>query len=58
LATSTRRRRIARGDERISNLKDELTPNQPVAPIDYTKDLSCPMLGLFGNGWGGGMDGA
>ena len=22
---------------------------QPVAPLDYTKDLSCPLLGLFGN---------
>jgi carboxymethylenebutenolidase len=27
---------------------EELTPKQPVAPIDYTKDLSCPLLGLFG----------
>jgi carboxymethylenebutenolidase len=27
---------------------DDLTPNQPVAPIDYTADLSCPLLGLFG----------
>ena len=27
---------------------DELTPQQPVAPIDYSADLSCPMLGLFG----------
>ena len=26
----------------------ELTAKQPVAPIDYTKDLSCPLLGLFG----------
>lgn len=26
----------------------ELTPKQPVAPIDYTADLSCPLLGLFG----------
>ena len=26
----------------------DLTPSQPVAPIDYTKDLSCPLLGLFG----------
>ncbi len=26
----------------------ELTPNQPVAPIDYTADLSCPLLGIFG----------
>ena len=28
--------------------KEELTPKRPVAPIDYTKDLSCPLLGLFG----------
>ena len=28
---------------------DQLSPKTPVAPIDYTKDLSCPMLGLFGN---------
>jgi carboxymethylenebutenolidase len=27
----------------------ELTPAMPVAPIDYTKDLKCPLLGLFGN---------
>jgi carboxymethylenebutenolidase len=27
----------------------DLTPKQPVSPIDYTKDLSCPLLGLFGN---------
>ena len=27
---------------------EALTPNFPVAPIDYTKDLSCPILGLFG----------
>ena len=26
----------------------ELTPRQPVAPIDYTKDLRIPLLGLFG----------
>ena len=26
----------------------ELTPNFPVAPIDYTENLSCPLLGLFG----------
>jgi carboxymethylenebutenolidase len=25
-----------------------LTPRQPVDPIDYTKDLSCSLLGLFG----------
>lgn len=28
---------------------DQLTPARPVAPIDYSKDLSCPLLGLFGN---------
>jgi carboxymethylenebutenolidase len=28
---------------------DQLTPKRPVAPIDYTKDLSIPLLGLFGN---------
>ncbi len=28
---------------------DQLTPKTPVAPVDYTKDLSCPLLGLFGN---------
>ena len=27
---------------RVVQSKEELTPNQPVAPIDYTKDLSCP----------------
>jgi len=27
----------------------ELTAAQPVAPIDYTQSLSCPLLGLFGN---------
>ena len=27
---------------------EELTPQQPVAPIDLTKDLQCPLLGLFG----------
>jgi carboxymethylenebutenolidase len=28
--------------------QSELTPKQPVAPIDYTTDLSCPLLGIFG----------
>ncbi len=27
----------------------DLTPKRPVAPIDLTKDLSAPVLGLFGN---------
>jgi len=26
-----------------------LTPQRPVAPIEYTATLSCPVLGLFGN---------
>jgi carboxymethylenebutenolidase len=33
---------------RVVMSKEELTPKQPVAPIDYAKDLSCPLLGLFG----------
>lgn len=33
---------------RVVMRTDELTPNQPVAPIDYTADLSAPLLGLFG----------
>jgi carboxymethylenebutenolidase len=28
---------------------ENLTPKQPVAPLDYTRDLSAPILGLFGN---------
>jgi carboxymethylenebutenolidase len=28
---------------------EDLTPNAPVSPLDYARDLSCPMLGLFGN---------
>jgi len=27
---------------------DQLTERQPVAPIDFTADLSCPLLGIFG----------
>jgi carboxymethylenebutenolidase len=33
---------------RVVMSREELTPKQPVAPIDYTRDLSCPLLGLFG----------
>ncbi len=33
---------------RVVMSKEELTPRQPVAPIDYTRDLSRPLLGLFG----------
>ena len=28
---------------------ETLTPGQPVAPIDYAENLSCPLLGIFGN---------
>ena len=28
---------------------EDLTPARPVAPIDLTKDLTCPILGIFGN---------
>jgi carboxymethylenebutenolidase len=27
---------------------EELTPRQPVAPIEFTQNLGCPLLGLFG----------
>jgi carboxymethylenebutenolidase len=27
---------------------EQITERQPIAPIDYTKDLQCPLLGLFG----------
>ena len=29
--------------------KEELNAKTPVAPIDMTKDLSCPIIGIFGN---------
>jgi carboxymethylenebutenolidase len=34
---------------RVVMSKEELTPKQPIAPIEFRKDLSCPLLGLFGN---------
>ena len=34
---------------RVVMSKENLTAAQPVAPIDYTQQLSCPLLGLFGN---------
>ena len=34
---------------RVVMAKEDLNPKNPVAPIDITKDLSCPLLGLFGN---------
>jgi len=33
---------------RVVMAPSELSPKTPVAPIDYTKDLSCPLLGIFG----------
>jgi carboxymethylenebutenolidase len=33
---------------RVVMEESDLTPHFPVAPIDYTKDLACPLLGLFG----------
>ena len=28
---------------------EDATASRPVAPVEYTKDLDCPLLGLFGN---------
>ncbi len=33
---------------RVVMAPEELTDKQPVAPLDYTSGLSCPLLGLFG----------
>jgi carboxymethylenebutenolidase len=33
---------------RVVMPEEDLTANFPVAPIDYTRDLSCPLLGVFG----------
>ena len=33
---------------RVVMAQEDLSARQPVAPLDYTKDLSCPLLGLFG----------
>ena len=34
---------------RVVMAQGDLTPKQPVAPLDFTSDLSCPVLGLFGD---------
>ncbi len=34
---------------RVIATPEELSERQPVSPIEYTADLSCPLLGLFGN---------
>jgi carboxymethylenebutenolidase len=33
---------------RVVMREEDLTPNQPVSPLTYTKDLQIPLLGLFG----------
>jgi carboxymethylenebutenolidase len=39
----------APGDFDVVAAKEALTAKQPVAPVDYTKDLQAPLLGIFGN---------
>lgn len=34
---------------RVVMTPDQLTSKTPVSPLEYTKDLNCPILGLFGN---------
>jgi carboxymethylenebutenolidase len=34
---------------RVVMTPDQLSDKFPVSPVEYTKDLSCPVLGLFGN---------
>jgi len=34
---------------RVVMVKEDINPKHPVAPIDLTKDLSCPLIGIFGN---------
>ena len=33
---------------RVVAAADQLSPNHPVAPIDLTENMRCPLLGLFG----------
>ncbi|PKN94958.1 MAG: carboxymethylenebutenolidase [Chloroflexi bacterium HGW-Chloroflexi-6] len=33
---------------RVVMQESDLSQNQPVAPLEYTKNLECPLLGLFG----------
>jgi len=33
---------------RVVMSEADLSPTQPVSPLEYTKDLACPLLGLFG----------
>jgi carboxymethylenebutenolidase len=34
---------------RVVMQAEDLTDKYPVSPIDYTADLMCPLLGIFGN---------
>jgi carboxymethylenebutenolidase len=34
---------------RVVMTEDQLNPKSPVSPLDYTRDLGSPLLGLFGN---------
>jgi carboxymethylenebutenolidase len=34
---------------RVVTSPEDLTPSQPVAPIEYTANLACPLIGFFGN---------
>ena len=34
---------------RVVQAEDDRPEKQPVPPIEFTKDLSCPLLGIFGN---------
>ena len=34
---------------RLVMASDQLNEKSPVSPLDYTKDLNCPILGIFGN---------
>jgi carboxymethylenebutenolidase len=34
---------------RVVMKKEELNPKMPTAPIEFTQNLACPILGLFGN---------
>lgn len=34
---------------RVVMSEDQLNPKTPVSPLNYTIDLSCPILGIFGN---------
>jgi carboxymethylenebutenolidase len=37
------------GGRVIAEQPDDISPKRPVAPIDLTEKMACPLLGLFGN---------